>query len=257
MRALVPCLAFLVGLASAAGADVTMTSSTSGKAMGMSKGAEGVTYIKGNRMRSDSTMGDTQVTTIIDLDQQQFISINHKKREAEITEMAKLRDDLSKISDSEVTVKLAPTGQKKSIAGQTCDEYAMEVRVPMTAGNEALTIVMSGPVWVAKNSPGRADYAAFYRTAAEKGLFFTDPKVARAQPGNAKGMSALYRAMADAGVAYEMTMNVKFDGAGMMAGMMSKMGGSSVSTTVSSISTDPIGDGVFAIPTGYKTKTSR
>jgi hypothetical protein len=252
------CAAALAALVTAPlRADVTITATTDGKGLGMAAGGEAVTYIKGPRMRADSKIGDTPTSTIIDLDKQRFISLNHKKRQAEITDMATLRAELDKITSSDISVKMTPTGQKRQIGGQSCDEHAMEVRVPMAVGNEQLTIVMAGPVWIARESPGRADYAAFYRTAADKGLFFTDPKVAKAQPGNAKGMATLYKAMAEAGVAYETAIKFGFEGGGMLGGMMSKMGGSSITTTVTKVSIDALSDDLFAIPADYKTKTNK
>lgn len=239
------------------GADVTITSTTDGKGFGMAAGGEAVTYIKGARMRADAKIGDSPSSTIIDLDKQQFISLNHKKRQAEITDMAALHAELDKIAASDISVKMTPTGQTKQIGGQSCDGHAMEVRVPMAVGDDQMTIVMAGPVWIARNSPGKADYAAFYKVAADKGLFFTDPKLAKAQPGNAKGMASLYKAIADAGVAYETTITVTFEGGGMLGGMMSKMGGSSITTTVTKVSTDAVSDELFAIPADYKTKTNK
>jgi hypothetical protein len=244
-------------LAAPARADLTIAATGGGKAVGMAANTETVTYLKGHRMRADTTLGDNAMSTIIDLDKQQFISLNHKKREAELTDMSKMRADLEKIASSDISVKMTPTGQKKTVAGQACDEYSMDVRVPMAVGNDQMTIVMTGPVWIAKDSPGKEDYAAFYQTAAEKGLFFTDPRVTKAQPGNAKGMAALYKAMADAGVAYESTITIKFEGGGMLGGMMSKMGGSSFTTTVTNVSTGAVDEDKFQIPAEYKTKENR
>ena len=39
-------------------------------------------------MRTDSTLGDTPTTTIIDLDAQKFTRWNHKKKEAQVYNMA-------------------------------------------------------------------------------------------------------------------------------------------------------------------------
>jgi hypothetical protein len=107
-------------------------------------------------------------------------------------------------------------------------------------------------VCLAKNGPGQADVTAFYKAAADKGLFFGDPRAAKAQPGQAKGMTALYREMAALGVPLAHEMTIKFDGSGPMASMMGKMGGSTMSNEVLSVSTDPIPDSTFEIPAGYK-----
>jgi hypothetical protein len=252
--------ALLAVLAAApASADLTLTSSTAGKGLGMRGDAEGVTYIKGHRMRSDVTLRGENLSTIIDLDEQKFYSVNHKKKEVEVWNMADFSAELSKITDADISVDMSPTGQTRELLGQTCDEYSMRVAVAFAPGGagDRVNVVMAGPVWVAKNSPGADDYQAFYRAAVERGLFFTDPRVAKAQPGQAKGMAELYRRMADAGVAYATDIQVKFEGSGMLGTMMSKMGGSSISTTVTKVSTDTLSDDLFAVPAGYKVKPQK
>jgi hypothetical protein len=117
-----------------------------------------------------------------------------------------------------------------------------------------MTMIIGGPAWIAKDAPGRADLMAFYKAASEKGFIFSDPRAAKAQPGQAKGMAAFYKAMAEAGVPYATEMSIKIEGSGMMAAMMNKMGASSFSSTVTNISTEPIGADVFEVPAGYQTK---
>lgn len=259
MRRLMTGILLAVLAAAPASADLTLTSSTAGKGLGMRGDAEGVTYIKGHRMRSDVTLRGENLSTIIDLDEQKFYSVNHKKKEVEVWNMADFSAELSKITDADISVDMSPTGQTKELLGQTCDEYSMRVAVAFAPGGagDRVNVVMAGRVWVAKNSPGAADYQAFYRAAVERGLFFTDPRVAKAQPGQAKGMAELYRRMADAGVAYATDIQVKFEGSGMLGAMMSKMGGSSISTTVTKVSTDTLSDDVFAVPAGYKVKPQK
>ncbi len=240
-------------------ADLTLTSSTAGKGLGLRGETEGIAYIKGAKMRSDATLRGQKLSTIIDLDEQKFYSIDHGKKEVEVWDMADFAAELSKVTDSDITVDMSPTGQTKELLGQTCEEYTMRVAVAFAPGGagDRINVVLGGPVWVAKNSPGVADYRAFYQTAAERGLFFTDPRVVKAQPGQAKGMAELYRRMADAGVAYATDIQVKFEGSGMLGAMMAKMGGSSISTSITSVATDAIADDVFALPAGYKIKPQK
>jgi hypothetical protein len=130
-------------------------------------------------------------------------------------------------------------------------------QVPQGGNDMQMSIAMGGPVWVAKDAPGMADFQAFYRTAAEKGFVFTDPRAAKASPGQAKGFLELYRQMADAGVPLVTTLQMKFEGGGPMAAMMSKMGGMNITTTVTKITEGPIDDALFAAPAGYKVKQNK
>lgn len=250
---------FLIGMLAAApaAAQVTLTQTMSGTGMGQNMSGEGVQYIKGAKMRTDQTMGGKRMSVIIDADTQQMIVVDHDKREATITDMRKITQDLAKIEAGDVKASVTPTSQTRQIAGATCTVHDMEVRVPAKiGGGDDLLVTMTGPVCLTKSGPGIADYQAFYKAAAEKGLFFTDPRVAKAQPGQAKGMTELYRQMADNGIAYATELSFKFEGKGMMASMMNKMGAMTMKSEVTKVSGAPIDDATFAVPAGYKTKTS-
>ena len=240
-----------------AAADVTLRQKHSGKGMGATMAGDGVQYIKGTKMRTDQTMAGKRITVIIDAATQRMITIDHEKKEATVTDMTTIARDLAKFEASDVKATITPTATKRQIAGASCTVHNMDVRVPAKIGDsgDELLVVMTGPVCLVKGGPGAADYAAFYKAAAEKGLFFTDPRAAKAQPGQAKGMTELYRQMASNGVAYSTDLTFKFEGKGMMAQMMNKMGGMTMSSEVTEVSGAAIDDSVFAVPAGYKTKT--
>jgi len=256
------CTAVVVGLvATPAFADVTVTAQVTGKGLGKAAESQSITYIKGLKMRTDSTLGDSPTSTIIDIEAQKFVSINHRKKEASIIDMTQLRQDLDKsVKAGDAKASLKPNAQKKDIAGRSCDGYDISVAMPMALGGDAtMTMVMSGPIFIAKGAPGSADYAKFHLAAAEKGFIMSDPRAAKGAPAQVKGMTELYKAIADTGgIPYFMEMNMKIEGAGPMAGMMNKvMGGSAFSHTVTAVSTDAVAANTFDIPAGYKVKDSK
>ena len=253
------CTVVVMGLlASPAVADVTVTSQLAGKA----GETQSVTYIKGLKMRTDSTMMGTPSSTIIDIEGQKFISINHKKKEVIVHDMAQFREDLNKsMKTGAVQASLKPNGQKKDFAGRACTGYDMSTVVPMAMGGPGgpeLTITMAGPVFIAKGAPGSADYARFHNAAAEKGFVMSDPRAAKGNP-SAQGMTQLYKAIADTGgIPYYMEIGVKVEGGGPMGGMMNKvMGGAAFTQTVTAISTDAVPDDKFALPADYKVKDAK
>jgi hypothetical protein len=259
MRRLLISAALVISLAAPATADVTVTATTSGKGMGAAADAQSITYIKGGRMRADTQMGDQQLSTIIDLEKQQLITINHKKKEAEVHDLAKLSQEMQQAVKGSPRVSFTPNGQTRQILDQSCAGYDVRIEMPFAAGGGEgmdMNVVLSGPVWIAKGAPGSADYAAFYKQAADKGMFFTDPRQARAAPGQAKSMAEMYRAVAETGgVPYAMDISIKFEGQGPMAAMMSRMGSSSMTTTVTNVSAAPLGAELFAVPAGFKART--
>jgi hypothetical protein len=244
----------LLVLSTTASADLTVTSRTAGKGLGMAAEGESVMHLKGLRMRTDTTIGGTKISTIVDLEAAQFVSLNHEDRRAEVHDMRKAAADLEKVADSDVKVTLTPTSQTRQILGRPCVEHRMEVVAAFApAGADKVTVTMRGPVWIAADSPGAQDWRRFYTAAADKGLFFTDPRAVRVDPARTRGMTSLYRRMADLGVAYSTHIDISFQGSGTMAGLMSKIGGSSMTSEVIAISTEPASDEIFAIPAGYET----
>jgi hypothetical protein len=242
-------------VAAPAAADVTVNQKVTGKGglAGMMSG-DSVQHIKGTKMRIDQKRGDNDMSTIIDADAQRMISVDHGKKEAEIIDMTKLAADMAKISSGDISATVTPTGETRQIAGKSCAVHNMAISVPMQMGSDGLTVTMAGPACLVKDAPGAGDYQTFYKTAAEKGLFFGDPRQAKAQPGQAKGMAKLYQEMAARGIPYSSELTMKFEGAGPMAAMMNKMGGMTMLTEVVSVSSDAIADSMFDVPAGYKTK---
>jgi hypothetical protein len=252
------CTAAVLGLlATPAIADVTVTAQVAAKG----GETESITYIKGLKMRSDSSVLGTPTTTIVDVEAQKFISINHKKKEVVVYDLAKFREDLGKSVNSAAAVaSLKPNSERREIAGKACVGYDMSMTMPMALGQGApeMTMMMSGPVFIAKGAPGSADYARFHNAAAEKGFVMSDPRAAKANP-QAQGMTHLYKAIADTGgIPYYMEMSVKIDGGGPMGGMMNKMmGGAAFTQTVTAVSTDVVPDDKFALPADYKVKDAK
>lgn len=257
-------LAALVSLAIAtpAFADVTVKATVAGKGMGMQGNSQSVTYIKGSKMRNEMTMGDTTRVTIFDLDTQKMYSFDLKKKEADVYDMQKLAADMQKnVQIDDMKASLKANGKTKQIAGQNAAGYDMEVSLPATMGGPdgmKMTVSLVGPMWIVKGGPGSAEYMAFYKNAVEKGWFFSDPRSAKAQPGQAKAMAEMYRQIAAAGgIAYEQEMNIKMSGDGPMAGMFAKMGNVSMTTTVTSVDTGALAADLFAVPAGYKLKEQK
>ena len=249
----------LLAMAGTAAADVKMVTQMSGKMAGRSVSGETITYVKGNRMRTDQVMGGAEVSTIMNVDSGELISLNHRNKEAEIWSVAQFAKVLGNrvAADGGVDVSITPNGQSKTIAGYAATGYDMRVSVTSSMGGGpgmAMTVTITGPSFLSTAAPGAQDYAAFYAAAAEKGFFFGDPRAARAQPGNAKGMMELYRAMAEKGIPLESQQTVKLSGDGPAAAILAKMGGTDITSTVSSVSEAPLTDDLFAIPAGYKVK---
>jgi hypothetical protein len=236
-------------------ADVKVSSTVSMKVLGMSGTGPAITSVKGNKMRTETTFKDETVVSIIDLDAQKMIQLNVKKKEAEVYDLAQLRQEMQKtVETSEIQASFKPNGQKKTVMGKSCDGYDLSISMPTGAEGMKMEMVMGGPVWVAKGVPGFQDYAAFYKTAADKGMFFQNPQQAKAQPAQAKGFAEMYKQIAAVGMALEMDVAITMKGSGPLAGMMAKMGNATLNHVVTEVSDAPLGDDLFAVPAGFKVK---
>jgi hypothetical protein len=246
-----------IGLAFPAYADVTIKQTTGGKGLGMSGNAAGTTYIKGNKMRADVVIGDRTQTSIFDVDGQKMYVFDSKKKEADVWEMGAFAEELSKSVDtSSAKGSLKPNGQTKPIGGQTATGYDVEISVQAAmGGNKDMNtmVTLAGPVWIVKGAPGSQDYIAFYNAAVEKGFIFSDPRAAKAQPGQAKAMAQMYKQLADTGgIAYETEMQIKMGGSGPMAGILARLGNVTITSQIESVTVGPLADDLFAPPAGYK-----
>lgn len=239
-------------------ADMTMVQNVANKGLGMNGTGVTTTYVKGLKMRSDMVAGGTTRTTIFDVDAQKMYIFDSKKKEADVWDMADFAKQTGTTLDPEgMTASITPNGQTKPIAGKTASGYDMTISMPANLGGKddgmKMTATLTGPVWIVKDAPGSADYARFYKGAAEKGFIFTDPRAAKGASGQAKAMAEMYEQFASiGGVPYEIEMNIKMGGEGPMAGLLSRMGNISTTSTVQSIETAPLDDALFAPPAGYK-----
>jgi hypothetical protein len=243
-------------------ADVTIKATGTGEGLGMSGTTTSTTYIKGEKMRVDGTVGKKETSTIFDVANQKMYVLDARKKEAEVWDMATLSQEISNsVTVDSVRTSMKPNGQTKPIAGHNADGYDLEIIVPATlggAGGMPVTIVMTGTSWIVKGAPGSKDYSAFYQGAADKGWFFSDPRAAKGAPGQAKAMAQMYAEFAKlGGVPYESQMVIKIQGEGPMAALMSKMGGVTMNTVTDSVDAAALADDLFAPPGDYTLKTKQ
>jgi len=170
------------------------------KMFGGNKPVRTVTYLKGNRQRTDTVdkKGKVKSSNIVDLDREVFINIDHKKKKyTEMTfeqwrEMLKSgfagimnqkRDDSPK-SDEEkpnmnlkFSVDVEAPGESKKIAGYNAEKVIVELKIEGEGsaekeGEEPERVKGGMNVrstnWVAKSAAGSEEMRAFARKFAEK-----------------------------------------------------------------------------------------
>jgi opacity protein-like surface antigen len=264
MKHILAATAVSICFASPAFADVTIKSVMDGKVLGFGGKTSGTAYIKGNKMRSDTDLGKSLQSTIFDLDAQKMYFFDSRKNEVEVWDMAAFAAELNTTVDTAgMKTSFAPNGQTKPIGGQNAEGHNVEMSVPYAmggAGGQAMTLAMTGAAWVVKGAPGTADYAQFYKAAAEKGWIFSHPSAAKAQPGQARAMAEMYREIAAlGGIPYEMNVDMQIrmgdvavNPVALLSGLLGRRGGSTMTTIVESIETGALSDDLFTPPAGIQ-----
>jgi hypothetical protein len=257
-------VAALLVAAVPAAADVSVTTQTSGKASFINVGGEGVTQFKGQRQRTDSTVGSKTVSLIIDIDGLRFVDLNDAKKTATVTPLASLADELQKVGVGAMEATLTKTAQTRQVAGFPCTVHDVKVSMPFSPtgqpgqGMDAV-MVLAGTVCLSTAAPGLADYQAFYKAAADSGFIFGNPAAAKSPTGaaQAKAYAALTKKMAEAGMALESHVTISATGDNPMAQMMAKLAASDITTTVTKIEAGDVAADRFDIPADYKVKTQK
>ena len=254
----------LLAAGTAAQADVTVVTTTAGKASFIDVGGATSNLIKGNRMRSDSLLGSRASALVVDIDGRRFVTIDDAKRSATVTPLDAIREQLDKVGVGSIQATLTRTSQSKTIAGHACTVHDINVSLPFSITGHPgdgmdMTLVLSGQVCLSTDAPGLADYQAFYRASADSGFIFGDPRTAKSPTGaaQAKAYAELTRKMAAAGMALDSHVTITATGSNPMAGMMAKLAASDISTTVTQITVGDLPAEKFDVPAGYKVKTQK
>ena len=245
-------------------ADVTIHTTTSGKAAFINVGGEGTTQIKGTRMRTEqAARGEPQIL-IIDIDGRRFIDLQTKKKTALVTPLDAVSEQLQKVGLTDIQATLTRTSETKSIAGFSCTVHDIKASFPFSMTGQPqqgmdFTMVMSGNVCLSTEPPGLTDYQNFYRAAADSGFIFGDPRAAKspAAAAQAKAYAALTKSMAEAGMALESRVMMTASGEGPMAAMMSGLAKSEIMTTVTSVVEESLPAERFDVPADYKVKMQK
>jgi hypothetical protein len=235
------------------------------------------TRLKGMKARSDMEVMDTKITSLTDLKSKEITILNHKEQTAQVISAVTPPADM-KLPKMAVDISFKPTGESKAIDGVQCFEHVFKMSfafgdmMPQSAPKESqkegaetaskaaemmkdMKMMMDGSVWIAKSGPGASEYMAFQKAALEGNL--TDLLAGMMGGQQIRGgMDKLMKAITEApGLPYLTEISMAVDGTGPMVEMMKQqMAGMKLVQKMSSISTDPLADDVFTVPTGYTVK---
>jgi hypothetical protein len=245
------CLALIVLAIAAAPAcaDVTVTMTMSINVGPIATTSQVASLLKGAKVRSDAKLAGQDVSILFDSASKQVLMLNHVTKEVTVFDPQQAMAGMT-MTFGEVKASVKPSGQTKEILGRVCQGFTVDLVMPMTMNGETLTMKMTGPVWLAKEGPGVAEYKSAQKVLADAG----HSMLPFGQGPQAKAMAEVAKVLEDAGIAMEQEINVTVEGTGQVAQMMAQMGNMTIKWTVTAISTDPIPDDKFVVPAGYTRK---
>ncbi len=181
-------LAGLLTCSATAQADITVNTTTAGKASILNVGGDGASIFKGKRQRTDSMLGGRLVSLIIDIDNLRFVELDDKKKTATVTPLAAIADELAKVGVGAIQATLTRTSQTRTVSGMPCTVHDVRVTMPFSVTGKPgdgmdMDMVLAGTACLSTSAPGLADYQAFYRAAADSGFIFGNPAAAKSPTG--------------------------------------------------------------------------
>jgi hypothetical protein len=206
---------FAIALAARADFSYTMTQKTSGGSMAAMAGtaADRTTkyYLKGQKMATSSTDGGT----IIDFDAQKVTTFNSAQKSCSVKKFSDIAG--ADASNTEITVDVKETGQKKTINGFNAMETVIGMNMDMDAGRgPSMKVRIELDMWTSPDVPGASELKAFYQKNAAN-----FPWKALAAGGNAsidRAMGQIQRKMAEMnGVVVEQIIRVSPPAGSQMA----------------------------------------
>lgn len=223
--------------------------------------------VKGLRSRTEVDAGPVSAITIADLTAKQVIVLRPDQKTATIAIAPTVPPAPAAGTPPVPPMTLAvdgsvkPSGKSQVIDGIKCDEYVFTTTMDLSAMTGAqmppeaaammqgVKMVMAGSMWVAKEVPGAAEYAAYQKASASSDMSVAS---AKASGVNIPGMEKLVKAMGSVdGMAYMTEMTMTVEGTGQVADMMKQMGAMKITTRTTSIKADALSDDLFKVPEGY------
>lgn len=218
-------------------------------------------YIKGSKMARVSDAS----STIIDLDAGTITNVQNDRHTYSVRTFDQMQQIMDRgqhgqpASDIKFDIKVQPTGNTKSIDGQTATETLATLTATSPDANGA-TMVVHSDYWTVPDEPGASDIREFYRKLSAKyqGIMGGNPIMGAAS----KGISAAMQESMKTG-GHPVQTKTEISGVSSPMTAMGRSGGGGdpnapfivMESQYSNFSSSPVDDSKFSIPDGYKSQS--
>lgn len=228
-------------------ADFTLYGRSTLTALNMPNQGKEVLYVKKSLMRRDLTDRGRSYSFLYDLKKNEIAVVDHFQRQVERHPL------VSGKAAKPVALKLTldATGRKHDMQDWDCEEHSLLASMPSELGQEKVTVIVEGQVWLERKTKLRKEIDPFVK-AVEADDFF----VGAAMPGKpanaqAQGINEVMRQVLGKGMVCAAQIQLKYEGSGPMADLARRMA-TKASLVYESISEEPLLDGVFVAPADYR-----
>ena len=232
-------------------ADFTLVGRSTLTALNMPNQGREVLYVKKHQMRRDLSDRGRAYTYLYDLRRNEVILVDHFLRQYE-------RHVLSSgkaARPAGVRLDLDPTGRQHPLADWSCEEHALTASMASTLGQEKVTVVLQGQVWLERRAKARKEIEPFVKAVEAEDFFVGAATPGKPASAQAEGINEAMRQVLGKGMVCAAEIQVKYEGGGPMADLARRMA-TRASLVYESISDEALADGVFVPPAGYR-DTSR
>lgn len=228
-------------------ADFSLSGRSSVMAMNMTQaGREGL-MVKGYRMRRDLTEQGRSYSYLYDLKSKEITLIDHLMRTAEVRTLA----SHARTAAGNLRFAIKPTGRQVPLGDWTCEEFTLSSSMPVVWGQETVTVVLEGQVWLDRKATERKELAPFMRAVENEDFFAGVPTPGRAVAPQVKVFNEVGRKLLGRGMVCAIDVQFKFEGKGPMADLARRTP-TRVGMAYETQTDKDLPDSAFDIPAGYR-----
>lgn len=247
LGALLAVVAATALLSSGARADFSLSGRSSIMAMNMTQaGREGL-MVKGHQMRRDLTEQGRSYSYLYDLKSKEVTLIDHLMRTAEVRTLA----SHARATSNNLNFSIKPLGRQAPLGDWSCEEFTLSASMPVAWGQETVTVILEGQVWLDRKAIERKELAPFMKVVENEDFFAGVPTPGRSASPQVKVFNEVGRKLLGRGMVCATDVQFKFEGNGPMADLARRTP-TRVGMAYETQTDKALSDTVFVIPAGYR-----
>lgn len=228
-------------------ADLTLIGRSSLGALNMANQGREALYIKQHQMRRDLVDRGRSYSYLYDLKNKELVLIDHMLRQARVHDLGQhpaAKPDRLKLA-------LNATGRKHTLQGWYCEEHDMTASLPAMLGQEAVTVILSGQVWLDRKTQQRRQVTPFIKSVEVDDFFIGAAMPGQPANAQARGINEVMRQVLGKGMLCAAEVGIKYAGSGPMADLGRRMA-TKASLVYETVASDALKIELFRIPDGYQ-----